>query len=311
MPTYLTPGIYIEEISTGAKPIESVGTSIAAFAGVAPNPEARLQEAYAVNSWSQFVREYVADGSAGTPLSHAVYGFFQNGGSRCYIVNVGTGGSLIGDGKRRQGIELFEEVDEIAIIAAPGYTDIASYDALLSHLQAAYPGYQADFVYSPRSRLLHTALADRHAAFDPEQQKMVLRSPPPYVPDSRVQLYTPAFRAQYLALHDDDRYWTGERVLAAQDTFRVLLAIEDGAVAGYLDLAYRNTENEPYDLFVREKSRRRGLGRALLSCAIEKNRPNAMSLLVDSDNLAARRLYASLGFVEKPEENNITAHLKL
>ena len=45
--------------------------------------------------------------------------------------------------------------------------------------------------------------------------------------------------------------------------------------------------------------------------AIEKNRPNAMSLLVDSDNLAARRLYASLGFVEKPEENNITAHLKL
>lgn len=154
----------------------------------------------------------------------------------------------------------------------------AAYDALLSHLQSAYPGYQADFVYSPRSR---------------------------------VQLYTPAFRAQYLALHDDDRYWTGERVLAAQDTFRVLLAIEDGAVAGYLDLTYRNAENEPYDLFVREKSRRRGLGRALLSCAIEKNRPNAMSLLVDSDNLAARRLYASLGFVEKPEENNITAHLKL
>ncbi len=154
----------------------------------------------------------------------------------------------------------------------------AAYDALLSHLQAAYPGYQADFVYSPRSR---------------------------------VQLYTPAFRAQYLALHDDDRYWTGERVLAAQDTFRVLLAIEDGVVAGYLDLTYRNAENEPYDLFVREKSRRRGLGRALLSCAIEKNRPNAMSLLVDSDNLAARRLYASLGFVEKPEENNITAHLKL
>lgn len=54
----------------------------------------------------------------------------------------------------------------------------AAYDALLSHLQAAYPGYQADFVYSPQGRLLHTALADRHAAFDPEQQKMVLRSPP-------------------------------------------------------------------------------------------------------------------------------------
>lgn len=187
----------------------------------------------------------------------------------------------------------------------------AAYDELLSHLQAAYPGYQADFVYSPRNWLLQTALEIRHASFDPEQQKMVLRSPPPYVPDSRIQLYTPAFREQYLALHDDDRYWTGERVLAAQDTFRVLLAIEDGEAAGYLDLTYRNPENEPYDLFVREKSRRRGLARALLSCAIEKNRPNAMSLLVDSDNPAARRLYASLGFVEKPDGNNLTAHLRL
>ena len=166
-------------------------------------------------------------------------------------------------------------------------------------------------VYDLFPRLKERAWQQAGTLSGGEQQKMVLRSPPPYVPDSRVQLYTPAFRAQYLALHDDDRYWTGERVLAAQDTFRVLLAIEDGAVAGYLDLTYRNAENEPYDLFVREKSRRRGLGRALLSCAIEKNRPNAMSLLVDSDNLAARRLYASLDFVEKPEENNITAHLKL
>ena len=134
---------------------------------------------------------------------------------------------------------------------------------------------------------------------------MVLRSPPPYVPDSRVQLYTPAFRAQYLALHDDDRYWTGERVLAAQDTFRVLLAIEDGAVAGYLDLTYRNAENEPYDLFVREKKPLPGAwARAALLRDREK-RPNAMSLLVDSDNLAARRLYASLGFVESPRKTTL------
>ena len=187
----------------------------------------------------------------------------------------------------------------------------AAYDALLSHLQAAYPGYQADFVYSPRSRLLHTALADRHAAFDPEQQKMVLRSPPPYVPDSRVQLYTPAFRAQYLALHDDDRYWTGERVLAAQDTFRVLLAIEDGEAAGYIDLTHNSAENEPYDLFVRKESRRRGLGRALLSAAVQENRPNGMALLVDIDNEAAIALYESQGFDRAAGENNITAHICL
>ncbi len=57
MPTYLTPGIYIEEISTGPRPIEAVGTSTAAFIGVAPNPEARPHEAVAINNWSQFVKE--------------------------------------------------------------------------------------------------------------------------------------------------------------------------------------------------------------------------------------------------------------
>ena len=135
MPTYLTPGIYIEEISTGAKPIEAVGTSTAAFVGIAPNADARLQEAFAVNSWSQFTKEFIAEGNASTALSHAVFGFFQNSGSRCYVVNVGKNGSLTGDGKRRQGIELLEEIDEIAIVAAPGFTDTASYDALLSHCE--------------------------------------------------------------------------------------------------------------------------------------------------------------------------------
>src|SRR2546421_4446030 len=32
-PEYLTPGVYIEEVSSGSKPIEGVGTSIAARRG--------------------------------------------------------------------------------------------------------------------------------------------------------------------------------------------------------------------------------------------------------------------------------------
>src|SRR4028118_1014840 len=135
MPTYLTPGIYIEEISTGARPIEGVGTETAAFVGIAPNAEAHLQEAFAVNSWSQFAKEFVAEGSQSTALSHAVFGFFQNSGRRCYVVNVGTNGSLTGDGKRRQGVELLEEIDEVALVAAPGFSDVASYDILLSHCE--------------------------------------------------------------------------------------------------------------------------------------------------------------------------------
>ena len=187
----------------------------------------------------------------------------------------------------------------------------AAYDELLAHVKTAYPGYQADFVYNPRNRLLQAALEALGAEFEPEQQKLVLRKPVPYVPDARVVPYRPEFRAQYLALHTGDRYWTGERVLAASEIFRVLLAIEDGAVSGYIDLTHNSTENEPYDLFVREESRGRGLGRALLAAAVQENRSNGMSLLVDIDNEHAIRLYESQGFTRAEGENNITAHVRL
>ncbi|MCP4625101.1 MAG: phage tail sheath family protein, partial [bacterium] len=57
MPTYMTPGIYMEEISAGTKPIAAVGTSTAAFLGVAPMADRHLNEPFAVSNWSQFVRE--------------------------------------------------------------------------------------------------------------------------------------------------------------------------------------------------------------------------------------------------------------
>jgi uncharacterized protein len=136
VPTYLTPGVYVEEVPGGARPIEAVGTSTAAFVGVAPNPQAHLNQAFAVVNWTQFVREFVPSGGASTPLSHAVYGFFLNGGGRCFVVNVGPNGSIAGGGTGgRQGLQLLEEVDEVAIVAAPGYVDAASYDALLSHCE--------------------------------------------------------------------------------------------------------------------------------------------------------------------------------
>ena len=187
----------------------------------------------------------------------------------------------------------------------------AAYAELLAHLRSAYPGYQADFVYNPRNRLLQAALEALDADFEPEQQKLVLRQAVPYVPDARIVPYRPEYKEQYLTLHTGGRYWTGERVLAAPDVFRVLLAVEDGAVSGYIDLTCNSTENEPYDLFVREERRRRGLGRALLAAAIQENRPNGMTLLVDIDNEAAIRLYESQGFECAEGENNITAHICL
>jgi hypothetical protein len=132
--TYAAPGVYVEEVPGGARPIQAVGTSTAGFAGQAPG-DSHLNEAVAVNNWSQFVREFFPEGAAATPLSHAVHGFFLNGGSRCYVVNVGAGNPVAGGARERKGLQVLEEIDEIAIVAIPGYFDAASYDAALSHCE--------------------------------------------------------------------------------------------------------------------------------------------------------------------------------
>ncbi|MGK6320291.1 phage tail sheath family protein [Sphingomonas sp. DT-204] len=129
MAAYLSPGVYVEEVSSGPRPIEAVGTSTAGFVGVAPNAGARHNDPVAINNWSEFVREFVQPGDASTDLANAVYGFFLNGGSRCYVVNTGNADAAISGNGR--GLDALEAIDEIAIIAAPGRTDVASYAALL------------------------------------------------------------------------------------------------------------------------------------------------------------------------------------
>jgi uncharacterized protein len=110
-----------------------------------------------------------------------VYGFFQNGGSRCFVVNVGAPAGAVKDVKpqvvvdkaaagdkkdekvtapvvpaapavpgggrdglfigrdggpgARTGLKCLDEVDEIAIVAAPGQVSAAVQDALLSHCE--------------------------------------------------------------------------------------------------------------------------------------------------------------------------------
>jgi phage tail sheath protein FI len=135
VPMYYAPGIYVEEVSTGTKPIQPVGTSTAAFVGETPFDTAHVNEAVAIENWTKFTREYVQEGSVSTALSHAVFGFFQNGGRRCYVVNSGKGQPIGGGGRSRRGLDVLDAIDEVAIVAAPGFTDAASYEALLTHCE--------------------------------------------------------------------------------------------------------------------------------------------------------------------------------
>ncbi|MET0622207.1 MAG: phage tail sheath subtilisin-like domain-containing protein [Pyrinomonadaceae bacterium] len=80
---FLHPGVYVQEISSGARPIEGVSTSTAAFIGTAE--KGPTDRALMVTSFAEFRATY---GSflAGSFLAHSALQFFNNGGGRLYVV---------------------------------------------------------------------------------------------------------------------------------------------------------------------------------------------------------------------------------
>jgi len=106
MPEYLSPGVYVQEVNSGTRPIEGVGTAMAAFVGFAP--DGPTNRPMLITNWQQYVETFGATeaGGARNPhingayLSHAVYGYFLNGGGRCYVARIDTGdGAGGGNGK--------------------------------------------------------------------------------------------------------------------------------------------------------------------------------------------------------------------
>jgi phage tail sheath protein FI len=161
--SYLSPGVYVEEVDRGSKPIEAVGTNTVGFLG--ESSKGPLNEAVLITNWSQFVKTFGDFKECSEHFVHGVYGFFNNGGSRCFVVNVGAPETAAPakteskDGKEpakaapsgggrdalyigrdggpgaRTGLKCFDEIDEIALVAAPGNTSPAVQDAILSHCE--------------------------------------------------------------------------------------------------------------------------------------------------------------------------------
>ncbi|MDT0406205.1 phage tail sheath family protein [Streptomyces edwardsiae] len=131
MPTYLTPGVYVEEVQSGARPIEGVGTAVAAFVGFAE--KGPFHAPTLVTSWDQYSQLF-GGFTEGTYLAHAVYGYFSNGGGAAYVVRIGgsaedtsapAAGS--GNGRQRGGDRSVQpvEVGGFLIAAKPGVTGVS------------------------------------------------------------------------------------------------------------------------------------------------------------------------------------------
>jgi phage tail sheath protein FI len=106
MPEYLSPGVYVEEVSFRSKTLEGVTTSTTGFAGMTRTGPVHYAdgplstEPRLVSSFSEFERTYggleplmVGDTAAAVDerlsyLAHAARAFFANGGQRLFVSRV-------------------------------------------------------------------------------------------------------------------------------------------------------------------------------------------------------------------------------
>lgn len=90
--TYLTPGVYVEDISKieitpdGSEPVAS-------FMGVATTGPVGVP--VLITSWNAYLSTFALGQDTAfltnSKLAYAVYGFFQNGGKRCYVLRLSNG----------------------------------------------------------------------------------------------------------------------------------------------------------------------------------------------------------------------------
>jgi uncharacterized protein len=86
MPSYLHPGVYVEEIPSGSKPIEGVATSNAVFIGY--TTQGPIGEPTLIFKWDDYDDSYGGIQSETDAMGLAVNTFYLNGGSAAYIARL-------------------------------------------------------------------------------------------------------------------------------------------------------------------------------------------------------------------------------
>jgi len=181
MPQYLSPGVYVEEVPSSVKTIAGVGTSTAGFIGAvadgAPMPPqpGKFQldasnkpvldahgnpiplpytlspagEPQLITSWETFKNRFGDFSAANKTLAHAVYGFFNNGGTRCWVTRIAPSGvvssppgppaalTAADTAAVTAALQRFRAIDDIALVAVPGALDANLQGAVLDHCENA------------------------------------------------------------------------------------------------------------------------------------------------------------------------------
>lgn len=136
MPTYKTPGVYVEEISTLPPSVAEVATAIPAFIGYTAKGKSATVEIAEVSTLLEYelrfgrspATAFVTDaaGNIAAPeaqpawlLWYAINLYFKNGGGRCYVVSVDNHATALSAARFEAGLTELEREDEPTLIVMP------------------------------------------------------------------------------------------------------------------------------------------------------------------------------------------------
>ena len=92
MNNYLSPGVYAESSNKAIAPIEAVSASTGGFVGM--TVRGAVNTPTLVTSWQDFLNKFAwgmeTPFLVNSDLAYSVYGFFQNGGNKCYIIRTAS-----------------------------------------------------------------------------------------------------------------------------------------------------------------------------------------------------------------------------
>ncbi|MFN8082530.1 MAG: phage tail sheath subtilisin-like domain-containing protein [Kineosporiaceae bacterium] len=135
MPTYMHPGIYIEEVGSDSRLHDRPGMVSTSTTSHPRRPQAQwfnesstvgfvgltskgiVGEATYIANMGQFTALF-GKSDLRNPLPLAVHGFFANGGSACYVVPI-NGYDFVGDSRSRTGVSALEQLHDVSIVCAP------------------------------------------------------------------------------------------------------------------------------------------------------------------------------------------------
>jgi phage tail sheath protein FI len=207
MPTFTTPGVYIEEVATTAA-IQPVATAVTLFIGLIAG-ETAPSDPPPLHTFAAFEQKYgtatqLRIGRTRIPnyLADAARAFFGEGGTTLHVIGIGTNGGMPGAADWDKAFARAAKLDA-NIAAAPGLTTLP------------IDGPSID------DRLLALAAPNDHRMF-------VLLDPPPGLDLAGIQ----ALRASYGSVANAALYYPWLNVAAGQKLKSTRLVPPSGFMAG-------------------------------------------------------------------------------